>query len=124
MSLGQHITISFRFRTSVTAKKGKLMHIVSNCCYGCSGKPKPSLDIALIPASNGGVAVFSTTSAEAGEMFLFLPFRDTVSFSEIFFLLYTTNISVIYNGAWSSPRTLNLTINSAVLYRAKDTVKA
>ncbi|KAL4224173.1 hypothetical protein ACF0H5_017626 [Mactra antiquata] len=77
MSLGQHVTISFRFRTSVMAQKGKLMHIVSNCCYGCTSEPKPSIDIALIPADQGGIAVFSTTTTEAGEMFLFVPFKDT-----------------------------------------------
>lgn len=77
MSLGQHVTISFRFRTSVTAPKGRLMHIVSNCCYTCAGQPQPSLDIAIIPGDQGGVAVFSTTTREAGEIFLFVPFKDT-----------------------------------------------
>ncbi|XP_045171931.1 uncharacterized protein LOC123533983 isoform X2 [Mercenaria mercenaria] len=77
MSLGQHVTISFRFRISVTAKKGRLMHIVSNCCYSCGAEPQPSLDIAIIPADQGGVAVFSTTTKEAGEIFLFVPFKDT-----------------------------------------------
>lgn len=77
MSLGQHVTISFRFRTGVTATKGKLMHLVSNCCHGCDGQPQPSLDIAIIPGDQGGVAVFSTKTKQAGETFLFVPFKDT-----------------------------------------------
>jgi hypothetical protein len=55
------------------------MHIVSNCCYSCAGEPQPSLDVAIIPADQGGVAVFSTTTREAGEIFLFVPYKDTVS---------------------------------------------
>ncbi|KAH3857696.1 uncharacterized protein LOC127871473 [Dreissena polymorpha] len=79
MSFGQQLTISFRFRLSVTARTGKLMHIVSNCCLQCQGEPKPSLDIALIPGEKGGIAVFSITTAEAGEIFLFVPYQDTVT---------------------------------------------
>lgn len=77
MSLGQHVTISFRFRTSVTAPKGKLMHLISNCCHNCKSEPSPSLNIAIIPGDQGGVAVLSTTTREAGETFLFVPFKDT-----------------------------------------------
>lgn len=79
MSYGQKVSIRFRFRVSVTAQRGKLMHLVSNCCQGCEGDPEPSLDIAIIPSATGGIAVFATTTSESGEVFVFVPYQDTVS---------------------------------------------
>ncbi|XP_052798152.1 protein PIF-like isoform X2 [Mya arenaria] len=79
MSFGDKVTITFRFRVSVTAPKGELMHLVSNCCHQCREEPKPSLDIAIIPGDRGGIAVFSITTREAGETFLFVPYKDTIT---------------------------------------------
>lgn len=56
------------------------MHIVSNCCTRCESEPKPSLDIGIIPGENGGIGVFSIRTREAGEIFLFVPYQDTVGF--------------------------------------------
>lgn len=54
------------------------MHIVSNCCTRCDNAPKPSLDIGIIPGDNGGIGVFSITTHDAGEIFMFVPYQDTV----------------------------------------------
>ena len=86
VSLGQHVTVMFRFRISVTAKPGRLMHIVSNCCTRCDREPEPSLDIGIIPGENGGIGVFSIRTKEAGEVFMFVPYQDTVSIIMLIFL--------------------------------------
>ena len=91
VTFGQKLKITFRFRTSVWAPKNLLMHIVSNCCYKCDHISKPSIDIAVIPSDNGGVAVFRASTVEAGENFVFVHYEDTVSIRISFRLVISKN---------------------------------
>ena len=79
VSFGTSVLITMRFKIPEPEKNNKLMHLLSNCCIGCRGRPGPTIDIAVLPDASGGVAILSSYSATSGEKFIFIPYKNTVS---------------------------------------------
>lgn len=80
VSFGTSVLITMRFKIPDLDKHdGKLMHLLSNCCIGCQGRPGPTIDIAVLPDTSGGVVVLSSYSSMSGEKFVFIPYNNTVS---------------------------------------------
>ena len=70
-----------RFKVPETERNnGTLMHLLSNCCIGCPGRPGPTIDIAVLTDTTGGVIVLSTYSSASGEKFIFIPYTNTVRY--------------------------------------------
>ena len=79
ISFGKSVLITMRFKVPEPEKHNdKLMHLLSNCCIGCPGRPGPTIDIALLTDSTGGIIVLSTYSSASGEKFIFIPYFNTV----------------------------------------------
>ena len=81
VSFGRSVLITLRFKVPETERtNGTLMHLLSNCCIGCPGRPGPTIDIAVLTDTTGGVIVLSTYSSASGEKFIFIPYSNTVRY--------------------------------------------